>query len=134
MNPCTTFLTVSRRFTSMNDEELLTFLEKARNEVLTLEEVAEETDLSPMEVKKRFEDMLEADRTELFAVGREQFMFSSDKDLVAYQIFKQVAPMITKDEWEKYRDDLPRLMFISRKRMIGAHRKEAKKLMEKMKE
>ena len=67
--------------------------------------------------------------TELFVVGNGQYMFSKDKDLVSFEIFKTVAPNITMEEWTTNHNDLPRLMYLSRRREIGKYNETARSVM-----
>ena len=65
-------------------------------------------------------DTLVGDK-EIFKVGEGQYMYSDNSDLVAFEIFRGIAPNINFDEYQKYKNEEHILVRLSRDReMLSA--------------
>ena len=105
------------------------FFKKNSDRTLSADDIAKGLEIPVGRVEEMLAREFEKNE-ELFVIGNDNFIFTKDRDLVAFEIMKEVAPNITKEEWSKHRQDLPRLMYLSRRREIGKYDKNARSIME----
>ena len=97
-----------------NIDSLLTHFRKNRDQVMSITAIHELLGEGKDNMNKSI-DMLIEDK-EIFKIGEERYMYSNNSDLVAFEIFREIAPNITFDDYLKYKDEEHVLMRLSRDR------------------
>lgn len=98
-------------------KNLIEHFRKHRDSVLTLSSLSDELDIRYDGLREALADLDED--TSIFDLGNDRYMFSTDRMLVAYEIFRGIAPNVTLDEYKQYRDEPHILVRMSRDRDIG---------------
>ena len=102
-----------------NIDSLLTHFRRNTDQVMTLTSIHELLGESKDHMNENIDALVE-DR-EIFRVGEDRYIYSNNSDLVAFEIFRGIAPNITFDEYLKYKDEEHVLMRLSRDReMLSA--------------
>ncbi len=98
-----------------NIDNLLTYFRKNTDRVMSLNSIHELLGEGQVEV---IDTLVE--EKEIFKVGEGRYMHSNNSELVAFEIFREIAPNIDFDEYLKYKDEEHVLMRLSRDRqMLG---------------
>ncbi|MCK5039332.1 MAG: hypothetical protein KAS16_09560 [Thermoplasmata archaeon] len=97
-----------------NIDSLLTHFRRNTDRVMSLNSIHELLGEGQKDVNDNIDALVED--KEIFKIGEGQYMYSNNSDLVAFEIFRGIAPQITFDEYLRYKDEEHVLMRLSRDR------------------
>lgn len=100
-------------------KSLIEHFRKNPDSVFTRTFLAEQLSMDYENLASSLDEVVDGES--IFRLGNDRFMFSNNRLLVAFEIFRTVAPNITIEEYEKYKDEEHILMRMSRDREVGAN-------------
>ena len=99
-------------------KNLIEHFRKHQDSVLTISSISEELDMRYESLRESLTDV--GDDKSIYDLGNDRYMFSTDRILVSFEIFRGIAPNITLDEFKQYKDETHILVRMSRDREVGA--------------
>lgn len=102
-----------------NFKNLIEHFRKHPHSVLTFNSISEELDINYDKLRDALGEV--TDEKSIFDLGNDRYMFSDDRVIVAFEIFRGIAPNVTQEEFLKFQDEPHILMRMSREREVGAH-------------
>ncbi len=102
--------------TISNIDRLLTHFRKNTDRVISMQALSEKIMVGEDELQDDLKKMVGGEM--VYEIGEGRYMLSNNSELVAYEIFRDIAPNISFEEYVKYKDEEHVLMRMSRDRNV----------------
>ena len=103
--------------TISNIDRLLTHFRKNTDRVISMRALSEKIMLGEDELQDDLKKMVGGEM--VYEIGEGRYMLSNNSELVAFEIFRAIAPNISFEEYIKYKDEEHVLMRMSRDRNMA---------------
>ncbi len=103
--------------TISNIDRLLTHFRKNTDRVISVQTLSEKIMLGEDELQDDLKKMVGGEM--VYEIGDGRYMHSNNSELVAFEIFRDIAPNISFEEYVKYKDEEHVLMRMSRDRNMA---------------
>ena len=97
-------------------KDLLAHFRKRRDSIIPIQSIFDDMDAGDDIISNDIEALV--DRNEIFKIGEDRYMYSNNSELVAFELFRNIAPNISFEEFVAYRDEEHVLMILSRTRTL----------------